>query len=143
MHAADMVGFNKFLPYMPDVDQCARSLVELNTTWRMLESFARLQGNAGTAMILPTLAAARSGFNALEQDLVKSLVAEKLATAMAVPMNQLSQLARAMKAAQQSQPAAVPAAVAELDWTPNASARSLRTRRTGLVGIGVAELRRP
>ena len=84
MHAADMVGFNKFLPYMPDVDQCARSLVELNTTWRMLESLARLQGNAGTAMILPTLAAARSGFNALEQDLVKSLVAEKLATAMAV-----------------------------------------------------------
>ena len=37
----------------------------------------------------------------------------------------------------------VMAAVAELDWTPNASARSLRTRRTGLVGIGVAELRRP
>jgi DNA-binding LacI/PurR family transcriptional regulator len=37
----------------------------------------------------------------------------------------------------------VMAAVAELDWTPNASARNLRTRRTGLVGIGVAELRRP
>jgi chemotaxis signal transduction protein len=84
MHAADMAGFNKFLPYMPDVGQCARSLVELNTTWRMLEALARLQGNAGTSMILPTMAAARSGFNALEQDLVKSLVAEKLATAMAV-----------------------------------------------------------
>ena len=37
----------------------------------------------------------------------------------------------------------VMAAVAELNWTPNASARTLRTRRTGLVGIGVAELRRP
>nr|WP_314625407.1 chemotaxis protein CheW [uncultured Noviherbaspirillum sp.] len=84
MHVADMAGFNKFLPFMPDVDQCARSLVELNTTWRMLEASARLQGNAGTAIVLPTMAAARSGFNALEQDLVKSLVAEKLATAMAV-----------------------------------------------------------
>ena len=37
----------------------------------------------------------------------------------------------------------VTAAMAELDWTPNATARSLRTRRTGLVGIGVTGLRRP
>ncbi|QCB93542.1 LacI family DNA-binding transcriptional regulator [Cellulomonas shaoxiangyii] len=37
----------------------------------------------------------------------------------------------------------VTAAMAELGWTPSATARSLRTRRTGLVGIGVAELRRP
>lgn len=37
----------------------------------------------------------------------------------------------------------VRAAIAELDWVPNASARSLRTGRTGLVGIGVTELRRP
>ena len=37
----------------------------------------------------------------------------------------------------------VTAAMAELDWTPSATARSLRTRRTGMVGIGVAELRRP
>ncbi|WP_246124877.1 LacI family DNA-binding transcriptional regulator [Cellulomonas xylanilytica] len=37
----------------------------------------------------------------------------------------------------------VMAAIAELDWTPNPSARSLRSRRTGLIGVGVAELRRP
>lgn len=35
------------------------------------------------------------------------------------------------------------AAIAELDWTPNTSARTLRSRRTGLIGVGVTELRRP
>ena len=84
MNAADPAESSHFLPYMPDVAQCARSLVELNITWRMIEASARLQCSAETAMILPTMAAARSGFNALEQDLVKSLVAEKLATAMAM-----------------------------------------------------------
>ncbi|UFU06653.1 LacI family DNA-binding transcriptional regulator [Ruania halotolerans] len=39
--------------------------------------------------------------------------------------------------------AQVQAAIAELDWTPNASARTLRTGRTGVLGIMVAELRRP
>lgn len=37
----------------------------------------------------------------------------------------------------------VRAAMTELDWTPSATARNLRTRRTGLIGIGVDELRRP
>lgn len=37
----------------------------------------------------------------------------------------------------------VRAAIADLGWTPNASARTLRTGRTGVVGIAVAELRRP
>ncbi|MDB5758394.1 MAG: chemotaxis protein CheW [Burkholderia sp.] len=84
MHAAELAEFNAFLPYMPDVGQCARSLVELNTTWRMIEASTRLQCSAETALILPTMEAARSGFIALEQELVSSLVAEKLATAMAV-----------------------------------------------------------
>jgi len=39
--------------------------------------------------------------------------------------------------------ARVEAAIAELGWTPNPSARNLRTGRTGNVGIVVAELRRP
>ncbi|UFU03123.1 LacI family transcriptional regulator [Ruania suaedae] len=34
-------------------------------------------------------------------------------------------------------------AIAALSWRPNASARTLRTGRTGVVGIMVAELRRP
>jgi len=37
----------------------------------------------------------------------------------------------------------VRAAIAELGWQPNASARTLRTGRTGVVGIAVAGLRRP
>ncbi len=39
--------------------------------------------------------------------------------------------------------ALVRAAIADLGWTPNASARTLRTGRTGVVGIAVAALRRP
>lgn len=35
------------------------------------------------------------------------------------------------------------AAIADLQWRPNASARALRTGRTGVIGIAVAELRRP
>ncbi|MEU6250509.1 LacI family DNA-binding transcriptional regulator [Glycomyces sp. NPDC047010] len=37
----------------------------------------------------------------------------------------------------------VRAAIADLGWQPNASARTLRTGRTGVVGIAVAGLRRP
>lgn len=39
--------------------------------------------------------------------------------------------------------ARVRAAIEELGWRPNGSARALRTGRTGTVGIAVAELRRP
>ncbi|MFI2363362.1 LacI family DNA-binding transcriptional regulator [Promicromonospora sp. NPDC019610] len=39
--------------------------------------------------------------------------------------------------------ARVEAAIAELGWIPNPSARNLRTGRTGNIGIVVAELRRP
>jgi chemotaxis signal transduction protein len=83
-NAADMADFNTLLSYMPDVGQCARALVDLNATWRMIEASARLQCSDDTALILPTLGAARSGFSALEESLVKSLVAEKLSTALAV-----------------------------------------------------------
>lgn len=34
-------------------------------------------------------------------------------------------------------------AITELEWVPNGSARTLRTGRTGLVGVGVSGLRRP
>lgn len=37
----------------------------------------------------------------------------------------------------------VHAAITELEWVPNAAARTLRTGRTGVVAIAVAELRRP
>jgi DNA-binding LacI/PurR family transcriptional regulator len=37
----------------------------------------------------------------------------------------------------------VHASIDELGWVPNGSARALRTGRTGIVGIGVTELRRP
>jgi len=37
----------------------------------------------------------------------------------------------------------VRAAIAELEWVPNGSARTLRTGRTGVIGVGVSELRRP
>ena len=83
MNHADQPAFNAFLPFMPDVGQCARSLDELNTTWRLIEASAKMHCGSDAALILPTMAAARSGFNALEQNLVRSLVTEKVATAVA------------------------------------------------------------
>ncbi|PWD51811.1 LacI family transcriptional regulator [Serinibacter arcticus] len=39
--------------------------------------------------------------------------------------------------------ARVRSAIAELEWVPNGSARSLRTGRTGVIAVAVPELRRP
>lgn len=37
----------------------------------------------------------------------------------------------------------VRSAIAELEWVPNGSARTLRTGRTGVIAVGVPQLRRP
>lgn len=67
-----------FLPYMRDVVRCEQSLHELNLMWRMIEASARMNCPAEAKTILPTMAATRAGFNRLEQELVASLVREKV-----------------------------------------------------------------
>jgi len=71
-----------FLPYMRDVIRSEQSLRELNLMWRMIESSAKMNYLAETKSILQTMAATRAGFDRLEQELVSSLVHEKIANVL-------------------------------------------------------------
>ncbi len=76
-------GADIYLPFMRDVARCEQSLGELNVMWRMIEASARMNCAEEAAPILPTIAATRDGFKALERELVDSLVNEKLRTVQA------------------------------------------------------------
>jgi chemotaxis signal transduction protein len=67
---------------MRDVVRCEAALHELNLMWRLIESSAKMNCPQEAQAILPTMAATRSGFNRLEQELVTSLVSEKVATVL-------------------------------------------------------------
>jgi len=71
-----------FLPHMRDVIRCEQSLHELNLMWRMIESSAKMNCPVEAKTILPTMAATRAGFTRLEQELVTSLVSEKVANVL-------------------------------------------------------------
>ncbi|MDQ7968719.1 MAG: chemotaxis protein CheW [Oxalicibacterium faecigallinarum] len=71
-----------FLPYMRDVSRCEQSLRELNTMWRMIEASAKMNCPVEAKAILPTMAATRAGFNRLEEELVTSLVSEKVGSVL-------------------------------------------------------------
>lgn len=71
-----------FLPYMRDVIRCEQALHELSLMWRMIESSAKMNCPLEAKTILPTMAATRAGFNRLEQELVASLVREKVSTVL-------------------------------------------------------------
>lgn len=79
---ATPLQIDTFLPYMRDVIRCEQSLHELNLMWRMIESSAKMNCPVEAKTILPTMAATREGFNRLEQELVTSLVSEKVATVL-------------------------------------------------------------
>jgi hypothetical protein len=67
---------------MRDVTRCEQSLRELNLMWRMIASSAKMNCPQESKLILPTMAAARDGFNRLEEELVTSLVNEKVGNAL-------------------------------------------------------------
>ena len=67
---------------MRDVIRCEQALQELNLMWRMIESSAKMNCPEEAQAILPTMAATRDGFNRLEQELVASLVSEKVTTVL-------------------------------------------------------------
>ena len=50
--------------------------------WRMIEASAKMNCPVEAKAILPTMAATRAGFNRLEQELVSSLVREKVANVL-------------------------------------------------------------
>ncbi|GGI55135.1 chemotaxis protein CheW [Oxalicibacterium solurbis] len=82
MDAHAPLQIDTFLPYMRDVSRCEQSLRELNLIWRMIEASAKMNCPVEAKAILPTMAATRAGFNRLEQELVASLVREKVANVL-------------------------------------------------------------
>ena len=77
------LNLDTFLPYMRDVTRCEQSLRELSLTWRMIEASAKMNCPVEARAIIPTMAATRAGFDRLEEDLVTSLVREKVANVLA------------------------------------------------------------
>ncbi|MGV8898689.1 MAG: chemotaxis protein CheW [Burkholderiaceae bacterium] len=82
MNDAVPLQIDTFLPAMRDVIRCEQSLHELNLMWRIIEASAKMNCPLEAKAILPTMAATRAGFNRLEQELVTSLVREKVATVL-------------------------------------------------------------
>ncbi|HEY6773793.1 MAG TPA: chemotaxis protein CheW [Oxalicibacterium sp.] len=82
MNTHASLQIDTFLPYMRDVSRCEQSLRELNLIWRMIEASAKMNCLVEAKAILPTMAATRAGFNRLEQELVASLVREKVANVL-------------------------------------------------------------
>lgn len=82
MTTETILPIDTFLPYMRDVVRCEQSLHELNLMWRMIESSAKMNCPVEAKSILPTMAATRAGFKRLEQELVSSLVGEKVANVL-------------------------------------------------------------
>lgn len=82
MDAHAPIQIDTFLPYMRDVSRCEQSLRELNLIWRMIEASAKMNCPVEAKAILPTMAATRAGFNRLEQELVTSLVREKVSNVL-------------------------------------------------------------
>ena len=83
MNLTNNLPVDVFLPHMPDVSKCERSLHELNLMWRMIEASAKMNCPVEAKAILPTVSAARAGFAQLEAELVRSLSGEKIDNAMA------------------------------------------------------------
>jgi chemotaxis signal transduction protein len=77
-----MTDLDRFLPFMHDVQSCDTSLRELNLMWRLIESSIKMNHADAAAAILPTMASTRHHFKGLEEDLLTSLVREKVASVM-------------------------------------------------------------
>lgn len=79
MTIAPSIKTATFLPYMRDVATCEQTLQELNLMWRLIDASAKMNCPFEAKTILSSLAAARSGFSALETALISTLVQEKVA----------------------------------------------------------------
>jgi chemotaxis signal transduction protein len=82
MSQTTALQIDNFLPYMRDVIRCEQSLHELNLMWHIIESSAKMNCPVEAKAILPTMAATRAGFNRLENELVLSLVQQKVTTVL-------------------------------------------------------------
>ena len=83
METPNTLALDSFLPHMRDVIRCEQSLRELSLTWRMIEASAKMNCPVEARTIIPTMTATRDGFDKLEEELVMSMVREKVANVLA------------------------------------------------------------
>lgn len=69
---------DEFIPFMRNVAKCERRMGELNFTWSLIESTAKMTCPVEAKTILPTMAATRQGFGTLEGQLIENLVRENI-----------------------------------------------------------------
>jgi chemotaxis signal transduction protein len=69
---------DEFVPLMRSVAKCERQMGELNFTWSLIETTAKMTCPVEAKTILPTMAATRQGFGRLQTQLVAQLVRENL-----------------------------------------------------------------
>lgn len=73
-----MTQATELIPYMRDVTLCERQLNELEFTWRLIETTAKMICPAEAKTILPSMAGTREAFAKLEHQLVAALATENL-----------------------------------------------------------------
>lgn len=73
-----MSDLESLIPAMRNVARCEKQLGELEFTWRLIETTARMICPEEAKTILPTMAATRSQFGQLEQRLVTAMAEENL-----------------------------------------------------------------
>jgi chemotaxis signal transduction protein len=69
----------EFISYMPSIAKCVRTLRELNSSWRLIESTAKMVCPVEAETILPAMKSTRDGFGRLEEELITNLVRENIA----------------------------------------------------------------
>ncbi|WP_243166058.1 chemotaxis protein CheW [Acetobacterium fimetarium] len=67
-----------FLSYMPDVQECNKSISDLNDQWDNIKLLSEINCPIQSISVLPNMTKIQNGFCDLQQELIDTLVSEKL-----------------------------------------------------------------
>lgn len=75
-----MIIYNQkdFLNYMPDVQECNKSISDLNDQWDNIKLLSEINCPIQSKSVLPNMTKIQSGFIDLQEELIDTLVSEKL-----------------------------------------------------------------
>ena len=67
-----------FLTYMPDVQECNKSISDLNDQWDNIKLLSEINCPIQSKSVLPNMTKIQNGFIDLQEELIDTLVSEKL-----------------------------------------------------------------
>ena len=67
-----------FLTYMPDVQECNKSISDLNDQWDNIKLLSEINCPIQSKSVLPNMTKIQNGFIELQEELIDTLVSEKL-----------------------------------------------------------------